>query len=146
MAANPDSNDEIKDKIHFVIQGSSDMGNVTIAVAVGLFGILSIFTLLQTSGGTYLGQLGWYMRGSWTLVVFIVLSLAYWGVSVLGFACIVYRRHYEALFDYYMTKRYPGYDVECREIAKFSPILSTTVLIDRRRKEYKIGSPIQVDH
>jgi hypothetical protein len=95
------------------------VANVTIAVAVGIFGILSIFALLQTSGKeTHLGQLWWYMKGTWKLAVLIVLSLAYWGVSLLGFTCFVYRRQCEALTAYYLDKQYPAYDVEWRNVAK----------------------------
>jgi len=50
--------------------------------------------------------------------VFAVLPGAYWGVSLLGFTCFVYRRQWEALTDYYLKKRYPGYDEEFREVAR----------------------------
>jgi hypothetical protein len=59
MAKNQDSGNEFQDKIHFTIQGSADMTNVTIVVAVGLFGFqLSIFALLLTSDkSTYFCQI-----------------------------------------------------------------------------------------
>ena len=88
MVANPDSNDEIKDKIHFAIQGSADFAQITIAVAVGLSGILSIFAIMQTPQTPHFGHLWWYGSDAWKLAVFGVLSVAYWGILVLGFKSI----------------------------------------------------------
>ena len=76
------------------------MGNVTIAVAVGLFGILSIFTLLQTSDKSDV-SLVWVTFPSSGCAcagrprVFGVLTAAYWGVSRLGFTCFVLRREFK---------------------------------------------------
>jgi hypothetical protein len=94
MGANPDSNDETKDRIHFAIQGAADMAQVTIAVAEGIFGILSMFALLQTSEkGIHFGQLGWFM--SWGMFpAFVILTAACFGISLLGCTCFVYRRQF----------------------------------------------------
>src|SRR2546425_4541160 len=99
MGSNHDSNEDISDKIHFSMQGGADMANVTIAVAVGIFGILSIFALLQTSlNGIHLGQFGWFMNDfSGMFPAFVILSAAYFGISLLGFTCFVYRRQFDAL-------------------------------------------------
>ncbi len=44
-----------------------------------------------------------------------------WGIlgsSLLGFTCFVYRPQWEPLTDYYLMKRYPGYDEEFRGCKK----------------------------
>ena len=81
IASNPNSNAEIKDKIHFSIQGGANMANVTIVVAVCLFGILSLSVLLQTSDKEiHFGQLR-FMKDIWRLTpAFFILTAAYFGI------------------------------------------------------------------
>ena len=37
--------------IQFAIQGAADMARVTVAVAIGIFGILGIFVAIKAIGG-----------------------------------------------------------------------------------------------
>src|SRR5438552_18897699 len=69
-----------------------------------VIGILSIFTLIQTSDKGTLGEFPpWWLCWCLKAPASVVLSAAYLGVSLLRFTCFVYRRHFEALTEYYTS-------------------------------------------
>ena len=89
--------------IQFAIQGVADMAQVTVAVAIGIFGILGIFVAITATGGHIIEDPYWWTTDLWKLREVVTLSVAYLGPVTLGLVCYVYRRLFEAMIDEYLA-------------------------------------------
>ncbi len=106
------------------MQGMSENAQFSIAIAVGIFGILSIFVSLDTHNDdeTVLGSF-WknalWTQPAWIQSTGIVLSVAYWALVLFGMQSYVSRRLFEALTGDYLKKMdEEGYYNNIKEIAK----------------------------
>jgi hypothetical protein len=109
-----DSNEQKRknsEKVNFAMQGMTDNAQVTIAVAVGIFGVLAIFVNITQSSV-------WTKDLITLTAALIILSIAYWALVVLGLSCYIFRRLFEGLLGGYTKIWYPEYESEIREIAK----------------------------
>jgi hypothetical protein len=60
------------------MQGAADMSQVTVAVAIGLFGILALFVIIKTTG--FVADGWWWTTDPWRLATAVTLSAAYLGL------------------------------------------------------------------
>jgi hypothetical protein len=108
---------------------------VTIAVAIGFFGILTIFITIN-------GQ-SWTNNTNVLNAAKIILSIAYWGIVILGLSCYIFRRLFEGLMNEYTKSGYPEYENEIREIAKRNKLTNLLIKIlwptptTEARRKYK---------
>ena len=91
------------EKINFATQGMSESTQFTIAVAVGIFGILALFLMINHHDKGL--ELTWgnsvWTKGWWGIVYGTTLSVAYWALVLFGFQSYLTRRLFEALIGYY---------------------------------------------
>ena len=117
-----DSEDQKKrngEKANIAIQAMADNAQVTIAVAIGIFGILAIFITINDQPITINGQpSSWTKNANLLPAAVIILSIAYWGIVILGLSCYIFRRLFEGLMNEYTKIGYPEYENEIRQIAK----------------------------
>lgn len=123
-----DNNDEHKkvhhELINFAIQGMSENAQFSIAIAVGIFGILSIFVSLDIHNDDEAVQDSFWKNALWTQPPWIqstgiVLSIAYWALVLFGVQSYVTRRLFEGLTGDYLKKmNEEGYYNDIKEIAK----------------------------
>jgi len=57
---NPNPEEPYGEMIQFAIQGAADMAQVTVAVAIGIFGILGIFVAIKAIGGHMMKDPYWW--------------------------------------------------------------------------------------
>jgi len=99
------SSDDDKDKIHamleFGIQGKAELSSITVAVAIGFFGILTILN------GTIQFQLTW-----------ISLSIAYWALYLFSVWAFANHQMYASVTDTYIKKLNQNFDEELKEIVE----------------------------
>jgi hypothetical protein len=94
------------------------MSQITVAVAIGLFGILAIFVAIKAvSGIAIFGDAWWWTKDFWKVGAFVSLSSAYLGLVALGLACYLWRRQLEAITDKYMDLGYMRYQKDLRQLA-----------------------------
>ena len=109
--------------INFAIQGMGENAQFSIAIAVGIFGILSIFATInnrddEISQDPFLKNALW-TKSIWIRIVGIVLSIAYWALVLFGMQSYVTRLLYEGIMgDYQKKMNEEWFDNDIREIAK----------------------------
>jgi len=103
------------ERINFAQQGMAENAQFSIAIAIGIFGILAMFLMinhhvilnedenkdLKDDLELDFGNSFW-TKGSWTAVEGIVLSIAYWALVLFGFQSYIARRLFEGLMEYYV--------------------------------------------
>jgi hypothetical protein len=116
------SNDE---KINYAQQGAAESAQFLIAVAVGIFGILAMFLMINHGDMANKQSLnldwgkGILVKGSWAIAEVTVLSIAYWALVLFGFQSYISRHMFEGLMGYHMRSIYPEwYDQDITKIAK----------------------------
>ena len=110
-----DSDDQKKrngEKANIAIQAMADNAQVTIAVAIGIFGILAIFITINGQSSS------WTKDANLLPAAVVILSIAYWGIVILGLSSYIFRRLFEGLMNEYTKTGYPEYENEIRQIAK----------------------------
>jgi hypothetical protein len=123
-----DSNEQKKrnsEKINFAQQGATENAQFMIAITVGIFGILTMFLMINhddTAHKVNLGlklQNGFLGKGLWAIAEGTILSIAYWALVLFGFQSYITRRMFEGLMGYYVNNMYPEwYDEDIKNIAK----------------------------
>jgi hypothetical protein len=109
--------------INFATQGMSENAQFSIAIAVGIFGILAIFVSIndhgdETAQDLFLKNALW-TKSEWIRTAGIVLSIAYWALILFGIQSYVTRRLYEGIIGDYLKKlNEEWFDNDIREIAK----------------------------
>ena len=112
------------------MQGAADMSQVTVAVAIGLFGILAIFVTIKTMLGVGVFDDGWWWtKDLWRLATAVTLSAAYLGLVLLGLVCYLWRRQFEAIFDEYLDIGYTKYQKDLRRVSKANWLTNTMIRI-----------------
>jgi uncharacterized membrane protein YdjX (TVP38/TMEM64 family) len=94
------------------MQAMADNAQVAVAVAIGIFGILAIFITINGIDNLLT------MDTNLLFAAVVILSIAYWGIIILGLACYIFRRLFEGLMNEYTKTGYPEYENEIRQIAK----------------------------
>ncbi len=109
--------------INFAIQGMGENAQFSIAIAVGIFGILAIFATInnrddEISQDPFLKNALW-TKSIWIRIVGIVLSIAYWALVLFWIQSYVTRRLFEGVMGDYLKKmNEEGYYNDIKEIAK----------------------------
>jgi hypothetical protein len=94
--------------INFAIQGMSENAQFSLAIAVGIFGILSIFVMINPNDDKeaedIFGKNAQWMQPLWIWSTGIVLSIAYWALVLFGIQTYVSRRLFEGVMGDYLKK------------------------------------------
>lgn len=111
-----------KDKIDFAMQGSSENAQFSIAVAVGIFGILVMFATInnhstENQGDPFLKNALW-TKSLWIQIAGIILSIAYWALVLFGAQSYVTRRIFETLMGDYIKNTHSNWYTDIMLIAK----------------------------
>jgi hypothetical protein len=110
--------------INFAIQGMSENAQFSLAIAVGIFGILVIFVTINPSTDIktqdpFLKNALWEQQHPWVCSTGIVLSIAYWALVLFGIQTYISRRLFEGVMGDYLKKMIEEqYYNDIREIAK----------------------------
>lgn len=101
-----DSNNDkehIRDKLNLASQSISDISQLSVGVAIGLFGILAIYVGIDqvTEDQNHTGFILWYNMGAWELASKIILGIAYFGLIALGASCIIGNKFHGLLQEKY---------------------------------------------
>jgi hypothetical protein len=122
--AESDTEDKIGRKIGFASQNISDLSQLSLAVAIGLFGILAISVgidqVLSENRHTSLINLD-LMR--WEGSTKIILSVAYFGLFLVGAACIVWHKFFSMVQEKYIVEHYKDYLDDLKEVANVNRYL-----------------------
>ncbi len=101
-----------KEKINFAMQGSQESAQITIAIAVGVFGILTLFFMIHEQVWT---------KSHWTMIYLliyrIILSVAYWALVLFGFQSYLTRQLFEGLIGYYQKSAHEEWYDDIKKIA-----------------------------
>jgi Ca2+/H+ antiporter len=114
-----DSKERIRDKMNFATQGVMDNSNFSIAIAVGIFAVLTLFIQITEP------QLKWDILTIW--IARITLSVAYWVLILMGLVAHAHHRMYNAVLENYIRNDYVDYQEDLRNVAKKNRIISWTV-------------------
>jgi hypothetical protein len=114
---------EHHESINLAIQGMGENAQFSIAIAVGVFGILAIFVSLDTHNVERVHDPFWsnalWTQPQWLRIVGIVLSIAYCALVLFGIQSYTTRRLYEGIMGEYQKKmNEEWFDNDIREIAK----------------------------
>jgi protein-S-isoprenylcysteine O-methyltransferase Ste14 len=94
--------------IDFATQQMSENAQFSVAIAVGIFGILAIFVSLDTHNVERLKDPLWsnalWTQPPWIRFTGIVLSIAYWALVLFGIQTYVTRRLFEGILGKYHKK------------------------------------------
>jgi hypothetical protein len=128
-----DTSDEQKkkEKINFAMQGSSENAQFSIAVAVGIFGILVMFVTINDHGNEnqadpFFKNALW-TKSSWIRTAGIILSIAYWALVLFGAQSYVTRRMFEALMGDYLRNTHNDWYTDITVIAEEKKLTSWMV-------------------
>jgi hypothetical protein len=123
-----DSNGEHNKKayhesINFAMQGMRENAQFSVAIAVGVFGILAIFVSLDSHKNMTAADSFWenalWTQPLWVKGVGIILSIAYWALVLFGIQTYVSRRLFEGVMgDYLKRMNEEWYYNDIKEIAK----------------------------
>src|SRR5215208_429948 len=118
--------------INSAIQGMGENAQFSVAIAVGVFGILAIFVSLDTHKNMTAEDVFWknalWTQPQWIWGTGIVLSIAYWTLVLFGIQTYVSRRLYEGIMGDYLKKmNEEWYYNDIKEIAKENKIANLIV-------------------
>ena len=131
--------------INSAIQGMGENAQFSVAIAVGVFGILAIFVSLDTHKNMTAEDVFWknalWTQPQWIWGTGIVLSIAYWTLVLFGIQTYVSRRLYEGIMGDYLKKmNEEWYYNDIKEIAKENKIANLIVrLYGQVTMKEKIG-------
>lgn len=104
-------------------QWISDLSQLSLAVAIGLFGILAISVGIDQIAGHH-GLLEWsQMKKLWEFLSKIILLVAYFALVILGATCIIQHKLYSLLQEKYISEHYEDFINDIKEVARLNWIL-----------------------
>jgi hypothetical protein len=111
------------ESINFAMQGMGENSQFTVAIAIGVFGILAIFVSLDSHKNMTAEDSFWenalWTQPQWIKLTGIVLSIAYWALVLFGIQTYVSRRLFEGVMgDYLKRMNEEWYYNDIKEIAK----------------------------
>jgi hypothetical protein len=111
------------ESINFAMQGMGENSQFTVAIAIGVFGILAIFVSLDSHKNMTAGDSLWenalWTQPLWIWSAGIILSIAYWALVLFGIQTYVSRRLFEGIMgDYLKRMNEEWYYNDIKEIAK----------------------------
>jgi hypothetical protein len=117
------SNDAIRNKFSFITQWISDLSQLSLAVAIGLFGILAISVGIdQVSHHHNLLEL--QQKGkSWEFLSKIILLAAYFALVIVGATCLLQHKLYSLLQEKYISKYQGDLINDIKEVAELNWLL-----------------------
>ena len=118
-----DSKERIRDKMHFAIQGITDNSQIGIAIAVGIFGVLTLF--VQISDKDIRCQLDTNVYN----VSRIALAITYWALIAIGLGAHANHRMYSAVLENYIKNEYTDYQEDIRNVTKKNKFISWALKI-----------------
>jgi hypothetical protein len=105
----------ISERVRLAQQGAAENAQFSIAIAVGIFAILTMFLMINHHSilnslddkeeHLGLGNSFWN-KGSWTFAEGTILSIAYWALVLFGLQSYISRRLFEGLIGYYVKDMY----------------------------------------
>ena len=107
--------------INFATQGMSDYAQFSVAIAVGIFGILAIFASINEYKNEDFWKNALWMKSQSIKFIGGVLSFAYWALVLFGMQTYVTRRLFEGVLGKYHKKingEEEWLNGDIREIAK----------------------------
>ena len=128
------------------MQGMGENAQFSIAIAVGIFGILSIFVSLDIHNddkavpGSFWKNALW-TQPQWVQSTGIVLSIAYWALVLFGIQSYVTRRLFEGLMGNYLKRMNEEWYLTIlkRLLKRTSLLIGWSRLCGQVIKEEKIG-------
>jgi hypothetical protein len=82
----------------------SDYAQFSVAIAVGIFGILAIFASINQYNNEDFWKSTLWMQKPSIIAIGIVLSIAYWALVLFGIQSYVSRRLFEGVTGNYLKK------------------------------------------
>jgi tetrahydromethanopterin S-methyltransferase subunit E len=110
------NSERVKEKIQFAIQGVMDSSNFAIAIAVGIFGVLTLFIQLHEIESS--------LDPLTSLIARITLSVAYWILILMGLVAHASNRMYNAAIENYIDNHYSDYKEDLQNAMKGNRIMS----------------------
>ena len=122
---------EHHEPINLAIQGMSENAQFSIAIAVGIFGILGIFVMINPHDKDTTQDPFWknalWTKPQWIWITGIVLSIAYWALILFGIQSYIARRLFEGVMGKYLKKtNEEWYYDDIKEIAKENKLANLT--------------------
>jgi hypothetical protein len=103
------------EKINFAMQGMVESAQFTIAITVGVFGILTLFFMIRGQNPSLENSI--WTKGYWDMIYGIILSVAYWALVLFGFQSYLSRRLFEGLIGYYQKSTHEEWYEDIKKIA-----------------------------
>jgi hypothetical protein len=138
---------EYHEFINFAIQGMSENAQFSLAIAVGIFGILAIFATIDgyddKEAQDILAKTALWEHPLSIKMIGIVLLIAYWALVLFGIQTYVTRRLFECVMGDYLRKmNEEQYYNDIREIAKENKLANLMLKIiwssnHERKDRYK---------
>jgi hypothetical protein len=109
--------------INYSIRAMSENAQFSIVIAVGIFGVLAIFVILDSHNGLKSGdeltKKALWTQPVWIHTVAIVLSIAFWALVLFGIQSYLARRLFEGIVGRYRKRmNEESYYDDIRAIAK----------------------------
>lgn len=112
----------MNEKIQLAMQGIMDNSNFVIAIAVGLFGVLTLFVQLAVPEHEPKS-----LPFSTSLLIWITLTVAYWALIVLGLVAHAYHRMNTAIIETYIKEHYRDYKEDMKSATKGNWIMTLVI-------------------
>jgi hypothetical protein len=124
--------DEIQDEIRFAMQELSDNTTLTIAIIIGVFSVLTSFSisesLLQRAQENANESLSWSDSLAWReLGKDTILSVIYWSLILFGLKCFVDRRIFFIHKDNLIRELGSPYNKDLKDRAKADWLTSISI-------------------
>jgi hypothetical protein len=118
-----DSKERIRDKMQFAIQGITDNSQIGIAIAVGIFGVLTLF--VQINDKDTRSELDTNVYN----LIRIALGITYWVLIAIGLGAHANHRMYSAILENYIKNEYTDYQEDVRNVTKKNRFISWALKI-----------------
>ena len=122
---NEHKNGQYHEFINFAIQGMGENAQFSLAIVVGVFGVLAIFASINDHQKPEFLNNALWMQSQNIIVIGGVLSAAYWALILFGIQTYVSRRLFEGVMGDYLKKmNEEHYFNDIKEIAKENKLVN----------------------